>query len=268
MKNIAAVVPIHPPKYEFARNLLNSYRPEFLDLYFVFTNEHEKELFGNLGDAKSIVLDSSLPHQELSQLYRYVTFKKFYGISKIYDEYDYILTLDSECMFINQEKLQSVVENFCNKKEVYGCPQQNISEISLKCIEYLKIFDRQKFMDVVPDVYFWFSQIPIYESSIVKRFLKFINFQEYEFQSKILSWYTFDYIIYIYYCVQFEGYKIINLNDFGIFLNHSLEERLTNQVEDVMEKNGIEINWQACKLMRNVKKNKVLIYHIDNIEKS
>jgi hypothetical protein len=49
MNNICFIIPTYPPRYEYAKNLLKSFKEQKFDkqadLWFCFTNKTEKEQF-------------------------------------------------------------------------------------------------------------------------------------------------------------------------------------------------------------------------------
>ena len=84
--------------------------------------------------------------------------------------------------------------------------------------------------------YFWFSDIPIYDTKIASEFFEFINFENYETFVNKLTWWVFDYIPYIYYCVLYKGYDLINLKEYGIMRNWSMESMPIETYFEINEK--------------------------------
>ena len=119
MNNICILVPTFPPHFQYAYRLIKSY---FLydfdkqaDLYFVFTNQLERESFIDWENV--LVLPKSLHSFEKRGI---INIKKYYGLLRLKKRYSYILTMDDETYFIKSVDLDLVCNKFFRKKVLYG----------------------------------------------------------------------------------------------------------------------------------------------------
>lgn len=118
-KETAVLVPIYPPHFKFARNLIKSWHTNSLDtqsdIFFVFTSEEEKDEFGEWDN--SIVLSEKLRNFSNNGI---INIKKYYGLSQIKEKYEYVIVLDAESVFIRTIDLKQVCETYWNRKILYG----------------------------------------------------------------------------------------------------------------------------------------------------
>lgn len=118
-KKTAFLIPVYPPHYKFARNLIESWKATRLeeqsDLWFVFTTEEEKNEFGEW--EHGIVLPEPLRNFANNGM---INIKKFYGLSRIKDKYEWAIVLDAESAFIRNIDLKQVCETYWNSRVLYG----------------------------------------------------------------------------------------------------------------------------------------------------
>ena len=118
-KEIAFLVPLYPPHYKFARNLIESWKCNTLDVqsdvWFVFTTEEEQTEFGEWEHC--IVLPVPLRNFLNNGI---INIKKFYGLSQIKDKYEYVIVLDAESTFVRNVDLKQVCETYWNSRVLYG----------------------------------------------------------------------------------------------------------------------------------------------------
>ena len=166
------------------------------------------------------------------------------------------------------KNIYSICERFCIKKEVYGtkCSLKFRRSVPTACKNYINKYSDVKYPESDIDTYFWFSQIPIYDMCISKSFLDFIKIHSSNSIDNI-TYLTFDYIVYIYYCVLYHNYKIVNLNDYGIYTEYephwSLEWNMDRKIMSKLIENNIEINWQSYKFKDVLHDNICMYYHTD-----
>jgi len=71
----------------------------------------------------------------------------------------------------------------------------------------------------------------------------------------------------MYYCIIYHNYKIININNFNIYIYiqplWSLEYNIDNKIMKQLLDNNIEINWQSYNLKDVINDNICIIYHTD-----
>jgi hypothetical protein len=217
-KKVAFLVPIHPPHFNYARDLLTSFKQFVLDtqsdLWFVFTNEDEREAFGEYLNA--IVLPEELCIFENRGI---INIKKFHGLRQIQDKYEYIVVLDAESQFIKHADVYSVCnEYFTNKillgNEVLPEGMERTEGIKASCRKYFE--SHPDFEKTKNPLYLWFNQPCIYKTATLPDFWKKIN---YDALVKHLQWADFDYYIYMFYLILFRGFRIEDIeikSNYGI----------------------------------------------------
>ena len=275
MNKIAILIPIHFEKINYINNIISSYNlnRKYIDLYFIFSNELEYLLFNkiNFYDINIIILPNNIDHILLDNKNIYPIFKKMYGLYYLINnnlKYKYSITIDSEILFLDLHNIYDICDRYCNKKEIYGCDNisNNINNQSLDILKNLLINKSNINKQIDTKIYYWFSDIPIYDMSIVNKYLLDINFKNFDNIINNLIWHSFDYNIYIYYCVLYHNYNIINLQKYNINLNWSLENKLSKDINNILIKNNIIINWQGGDNYIDINQHKI-IYHLDRYNK-
>ena len=170
-----------------------------------------------------------------------ITFKKYFALYELKQDYQYLATCDSEVRFINIKNITERFKNYCENKKIIGSVvslgSQNI-DLAIAINKGSSVFFEEDLASAVSygfRFYFWFSDIPVYDSYILSRYFDFINFGDFSRFSEKIDWYFFDYISYGLYCLSFEGYSHINIMDFGINRNWSLESMPFDMYEKVLE---------------------------------
>ncbi|GHT00385.1 hypothetical protein FACS1894108_12310 [Planctomycetales bacterium] len=216
---VAFLVPIYPPHFHYANDLQVSLHKNGLnlqaDLWFVFTNEQEKDEFGDY--PHSIVLPEEL---RLFDNRGIISIKKFYGLRQIQKQYAYIIVLDAESMLIKQVDLPSICDEFFDNKILLG------NEILPKGTEEIEVIKNscKRFFNEYPNfeklnspLYLWFNQPCIYKTSTLDDFWDKID---YDNNIKNLQWADFDYYIYMFYLILFYGFSVEDIgikSNFGVF---------------------------------------------------
>ena len=276
-KKIAVIIPVHPPKKNYLIELLKTYvvNKEYIDIFLVFTTIIDQLFFSDIltPDIHVITLDNTIDLNILQKNLSFINFKKIYALNYISLNFNYIysICMDCDALFLDMKNIYSICERFCIKKEVYGTKtnQENTSGVPISCKQFIEKYSNTKHDNLDIDTYFWFSQIPIYDMRLANKFLEFININNNNIIHHI-TYSTFDYIIYMYYCVIYHNYKIINLNDYGIYTKYqyqwSLEWNLDNEIMDKLITTNIEINWQSFKFKDVINDNICILYHTDRRE--
>jgi len=266
-KRVALVIPIHPPKKDFVKQLLYTYikNSEFVDIFFVISSEQDfRQLLDvDFMDAALIFLPPGVEHKIAR--FAHAVFKKLYGLDYVtkLERYDYALALDSEIDLLDLSDIHEICIEVCARKEIYGCQSDwpFANTINKRCQNFLT----KNFIDcsaIDRSIYFWWSQLPVYDLKIVRPFLEEIGWGDVDRILGWLSWSCFENIIYLYYCVACHGYSLIKLDDFDIKLNNSLENNLSAAVLGRLEANNILIYWQdSIHPLRDYQK---IVYHKDH----
>lgn len=248
-KNIAFLIPIYPVHYKYSYNLIKSWQQNNLneqsDIWFVLTNEEEKELF--LDWDNIIILPPELRNFGKHGI---INIKKLYGINTLKDKYEYIIALDSEAEFIKNVDIYKLCNNFFETKLLYGNIATADSKITEKvknaCKEYFSKFDTTS---LCTPLYLWFNQPCIYKASTINDFLDKINYNQ---NSALFRWEDFDYYLYMYYLLLFNDFSIYDL---GVSAKYSFCEA---------EPAELKIYNNAYKNAKIYMASKSLLYKFDN----
>jgi len=252
---VAFIIPVYPPHYGYL-NFLNNLPNELnFDIYLILSFKEDLDILKshNFNQVyNTILLEEELDRSLISDMINsrvIIMFKKLYALNILKDQYEYIAAVDSEVEFISIDNVYKKFKTQCESKKIFGSSVNgNRGNFLKQIMESSALFFEDNIEELKSKTcglthYFWFSDIPIYDSKITSEFLKFIDFENYEkFVSKV-SWWVFDYISYIYYCVLFEDYELINLKDYGIMRNWSMESMPIETYLEVSEKLSYKPLW-------------------------
>jgi hypothetical protein len=252
---VAFVIPVHPPHYEYL-NFLNSLPNDLdFDIYFVLSYREDLDILKsrNFNQIYNVILlEEKFNRDFISNIINsriIITFKKYYAINMLKNRYEYIAAVDSEIEFVSIDNVYEKFKQYCDKKKIFGASlSKNRLEIARDIIGHPSRFFDQNIEELKNKTYglthyFWFSDIPIYDTKIASEFFEFINFENYEEIANKLTWWIFDYIPYIYYCVLYKGYDLINLKECGIMRNWSMESMPVETYFKINEKFSYKPLW-------------------------
>lgn len=217
MKKCIFIVPTHILHFEHAYKLRDSFsRMDFnADLMFILSNEEESRRFEEGGAKKSHIINGFPRGSDHRGI---ITVKKLQGIEHaMRSGYEYAIVLDCETTFTRSFNAYEVAKYLSEKKVVYSTINNHnvLNDINTRCADFFNDEEKQKLRELTKDFteYFWFNDLAFYDLKICQRFFeKVYNGDGLNFYSKISSAH-FDHTIYIYYCLLYENYKLINLNE-------------------------------------------------------
>lgn len=204
-KRVALLMPIIPAHFAYAKHFLETFEYHKLnqqaDFYFVFSTEEDKKACKT--KYGSIVLPENL--KDLRRDQGIINVKKFYGVYELKDKYDYIIVLDSESLIIKNIDLYEACETFFNNKILWGVLKFHgdhdcISKITAACEEMFE--EKRKMDDLGLD--FWFNNLCVYKTSTIEDFFAKTNLKE---KLTKLTFWHFDYYIYMYYLFLYHNFK-------------------------------------------------------------
>jgi hypothetical protein len=175
MKLSCFIVPIHPPHFAFACNLLAS-RDRFLpdlDIFFVFSSlEHARE-FRRIKCSlfRQIVCNEELFIfcQKQSKYKGIIVLKKFFGLDHVFRffHYRYAGVIDAECEFTKAVDVDKLFQEFCGRKTFYSSmtSHKQTRTVNKQCGKFFprEVYCKLKKVSGNFTQHFWFNQIPIYE---------------------------------------------------------------------------------------------------------
>jgi len=265
IENIAMLIPIHPPHYNYIYNLIIKLKESdiHIDIHLVFSNREDYNIFTLKNEIHPIILESF----ETKSI---VTYKKFFGLQKLADsKYDYIICCDSEidiiCENFTSDNVNNKIEKIFHNKKIYA---GNISGSHFTCIPEAcaQLFpDKYEYLKDITNnfaLYFWWSDLPVYRRSDLIPFFKMINYDN-------ILWEHFDYIIYQYYLILCDDFEIIDTTPITR-INWCLEQLYTDNIDTLTSLVNINygFSWNT-KRFYNLNKDFVksqkgfLIYHLD-----
>lgn len=271
---VCVIIPIHPPHFHFAHGIFESLLDtdrEVLDIWFVFTTLQDQAAFASMyvqQPYQSITLEGNVSNEGIHCAYKNNTvaiFKKMYALQYVSQlkAYKYAIGVDAEVKFINAKMLPGVCEKYCMQDKVLVggtvMDHGHVTGIRTRCLSY---FTHEPMYDVVlkpyENLYFWYSNLPIYDLDIVPNFLAYIKFDR-EQSARIFTWHDFEYILYYYYAMMFHGYKVTWLDNFTWSLENCDATTWNNVHTQITP-----LYWMFHKTYDQCNRNDiVMIYHLD-----
>lgn len=208
-----------------------------VDIYFIFTTWKEKHEFQQkTSDHFSyFILTDLCPLKVCDKNVSYVTFKKLFALSLLYQKYDYITCCDAEITFLKQTGFYEMMQAVVNNRTICGGIINNPLAGENKIIEATKykltppVF--HKSLKEIGNVYTWWSNVPVYDCKRVEEFLCWIQFNPTAYSK--FSWYFFENMAYDYFCITRLNYKLIIVPN---VVGHSLEAENSRTIQRVNEK--------------------------------
>ena len=262
---------MHPKHFNYGYEIAEELDGTDADLYFIFTDKAEKELFYKHLEYKCnyVILDEFVDVSRLDKNRSWVSVKKLYALYTLYKKYEYISCIDSEVMFINK-KFYKTMKNVANTKIICG---GDVTDSANK--DYQKIIkesltnnvphkDRAKLRKISQNynIYTWWSNLPVYDCSKAAAFLDWIQFNNKNFIDKI-TWYVFDDMVYNYFLILKYNYKLVVVPE----INTSLEYA-PNRIIKKVDKETCKLYWVNYSVYKKdtdyyKNNNFVIAYHLD-----
>jgi len=235
--DVALIIPSYPPHYHYVYNVLNKLHQNNIqiDIFIVFSNQSDYEMFQLKGSIKPIILTTPLDGDMLKSI---ITRKKYFGLKQLIDsKYDYFIVCDSEMDIVPEnftpENIHKKVTNIFLNKQLYAS-HFNIGtwgiDIASNCANLFSgdDYDQIKLATNNFMYYSWFSDIPVYRRTDLRDFFEKINYSN-------INFFHFDHLIYQYYLIVAHNFKVINTSTITNQPDYSLEQLHTNN-EDILNK--------------------------------
>ena len=206
MNRCAFCIPIHPKHYEYAYYILETI--EDADLYFIFSNKEEQELFRPKLAYNSLLLTDFTDIDAVKKVNSFVTIKKFYALMVLKNKYDYIACIDAEVKFLINKGFYKMMKAIADSKTVIGV-KVKVDNRAARNILYESLInltpkENHKSLQEISQnftIYTWWSNVPVYDCSLLTQFFNWVQFKNF-------TWFVFDHLLYNYYCVLFHNYQI------------------------------------------------------------
>lgn len=217
VNKIAFIIPTYPPHFNYAKNFLETFRKNSLnlqaDLFFIFSDESEAQEFGEY--EYKIILPDELRIFENGGI---INIKKFFALKSLQNQYDYYIVLDSESEIIKNVDLYSICNSIYETKKLYGNTVWNFEHIGMckireQCKSHFKSNENfSTLAEKEKDLYLWFSNLPVYKNEFLQDFFVSIDFNN---SISTLTGLDFDHYIYMYYLILYKNFKVVDLKMHG-----------------------------------------------------
>jgi hypothetical protein len=210
MSNACTLVPIHPPKFHYAYNLLNSHIANCNDsLYFIFTNDIDKNLFvHNIEEDKIQKFSSIVLDPELNRYSNIITVKKLYGVDILSKIYQYVAIFDSETLFVKPFDNYSTYKQIDSSRIFKGNIRKNSNHLR-NLATYMGYENNENLINQTENFtqYWWFNEICVYESEKFKEFYQWYrSHPNYTLMQNKFE--CFDYLLYSIWLICNKGYNV------------------------------------------------------------
>lgn len=224
----AIIVPVYKQKFNYLMKFIDSLTCKD-HVYFIFTNAFEhlycKCMYGF--NCNFFILEDYFDKDQIASLekkFLLPSFKKLFFVSKLIQDYEYIISLDDDFLIIKEDLLIEACKSFSENKNFIGGlvefeTSKTINQTSLSVLSHHKHYTNLK-NDEKLNIYYWLSEIPIYERKSTLHFLDFIDIEGkfYEFFCNV-DFHFFDTVAYNYFCALEYNYTIQKID-----WNFSLED--------------------------------------------
>lgn len=234
MKNTTTIVPIHPPKFNYGLEILQSFE-KYMDgdLWFVFSTIEDYFSFKSLSNKD--ILGFVIPPHMIGANTNIINAKKFYGISEAFRMgYKYVAVLDSEAEFVKSFDTDVVYKEIFESKTFKANNSKNTEYGSGGFVTYetaLALGLENNFILKTKtkdfNLYWWFNELCVYERDTFNEFyVWYVSHPNYN-KIKTLP-YTFDFMMYSIWLVAFKGFDIKVYMDDMVFITGCIETNFFN----------------------------------------
>ena len=218
MNSACTIIPTHPPHFKFAFDALYSYNINVKgDLYFIFSNNMEYELFKSktTEDFNYLILEK--PFTEYKNR---INAKKFFGVNELLTKYKYIAIFDSETEFVKPYDEYTEYKKIFESRQFKSNNSSNGTEITNSILDILQLSKTQKDLILREtdnlNQYWWFNEACVYESETFYEFFDWLQSKN-NFIDIMEGTTYFDYLLYSIWLIIFKGFKIKKLCNDKVF---------------------------------------------------
>ena len=256
--SFAFVIPVFPRDYHYIYQNIHYFLSSGIDLYLVFTNNEEYEMF----QAKEHIRHIIMPPGDWTNTI--VLSKKFYALKQLSNSsYDYFVVTDAEIcvhpVHFNKENISSKIQHIYNGKNIFGGRMENGPFINKIAGDWwvnkddvwhniykssARVFsddDYEKLGNMTFDFLLcttW-GDIPVFKRDTIEDFFTKID------ESKITSRWVFEDSVYSNYLVLYQGFKFVNVTEHIPDMQTSFEEILefTPKELEITKNIGYSFSW-------------------------
>jgi len=262
---IAFIIPIYPKHYYYIYNLIDLIFQNniIIDIYLVFSNENDYNVFDKKDKIKKIIIPQI-------KTFNIVTYKKFFALETLKNDinYDYFIVCDAETTIIPENfteinilnKILKIYENKIIYAGETNC--KKMKDIIKSSTTLIYNGNQLKNITKKYTLYFWWSDLPVYKREHLTDFFYKINYSN-------INWNHFDHKVYLSYLVLYHNFNIINLTEI-IGINWSLESYNTDNIDNLnlLKLNNYGFSYITTNFYRNhinffMNEGTFLLYHLD-----
>jgi len=145
-----------------------------------------------------------------------VNTKKFAALWELRTHFDVLHVIDTECVVLRPG---DPMRSFRSREAGHGWPAHAhddpiIRGIQLACVQLFDVRDRRRLLDeVLTDsfLYSWFEDVPTYRSKDLDAFFEYFGAsKDVSVLTDVLSWETFDHLLFQYFCCLHRGWRLLD----------------------------------------------------------
>ena len=262
INSAATIITSHSPYFKYLHKLLNTFYENVEQphpIYIVFSNHKEAKEF-ELSCNKSF--NTLILPEELRGFKSIVNVKKLWAIEQLQNQYKWLGVYDCEVEYVKPVKLDNLYYEI-GKEKVFKANTATIGgNILNKIAIQLGLDNNENVKRETRDfkVYWWFQNIPVYDTDETPHFLKWLN--ELDLNSIRNEYYCFDFLMYSLYLIAFRNWKV-DVYDFHLDVGAVEQFRLAKE-ERIKIIEEIKPAWSVDKTNHNKYPFIKLIFHSDN----
>lgn len=211
----AIIVPIHPPSFSFALDLINSASGfKNITFFFIFSSTSDYELFTRYYNFENNCI-RYLILKDFAISSSVITRKKWLALDIIFNQLGFseAFVIDAECQILEENKVLKAFDNLSKREFIYciNTENPNSNNIMRICQNFFNNDDRLKLENLfffdnysphrTPSCkYFWFNDIPYYEKNGFNQMCNYFDFKNQKSLFNVMdSYWAFDYILYVFF---------------------------------------------------------------------
>ena len=205
----ATVVVAHQPYFGYLSKLLDTFyenveQPH--DIYVVFSNKKEADIFSKGYDKPFNRL--SIP-EHLKNYTSIVNVKKIGALGTLFDKYDWIGMYDCETEYVKPVNLDELYAEIGSRKYVKGNYATAGGDIIKKVATMLGLDTNKRVINETKDfsLYWWFQDIPVYDTSEAYLFLEWLDTRP-NIKEILNEYYCFDFLMYSLYMIAYREWEV------------------------------------------------------------
>ena len=192
-----------------------------------------------------------------------VTVKKFWGLERLKNDYDYIAAVDCECLFIRSFEPGKIMREIWETQSFLTANKSTHAQtISRHCAE-LAGLDSSRVRQETEDYlyYWWFNEIPVYRTDTLGGFFSWLGGGSRR-EAVFSNWCCFDYLRYVMWLIECGGFKLRKID---IEASYGITESLYRDDRPGIE-NQCGLHWTSRRNITLQDSKIVMRFHLDRLK--